>query len=67
MAASTVLQELTDLYFSRPSADASPVVVAAWYDRKGVVLEHLAAEGSGYAGTLVGRARQHAAELRAVA
>lgn len=67
MAASTVLQELNDLYFSRPSVDASPGVVAAWYDRKGVVLEHLAAEGSGYAGTLVDRAHQHAAELRSAA
>jgi hypothetical protein len=45
MTANT-LAELGALHLSRPAVDAPPVVVAAWYERKATVLEHLADQGT---------------------
>jgi hypothetical protein len=42
----STLQELGALHLSRPAVDAPPVVVSAWHERRGTVLDHLAAEGS---------------------
>ncbi|GAB3380811.1 hypothetical protein [Amycolatopsis echigonensis] len=38
------LSELGELQLSRPAADAPVTIVAAWHERRAVVLEHLAAE-----------------------
>lgn len=46
MSAVNVVAELQDLAWSRPSADATPAVVAARYVHKAQVVEQLAAEGS---------------------
>ncbi len=64
MSAST-LCELGRLHLTRPTADAPAVVVAAWYERKAVLLEHLAREGTGDAARLAVEAHQHAALLLA--
>lgn len=63
---SSTLQEMTRLHLSRPESDAPTVVVAAWYERKAVLLEHLAAEDS-HARRLAVEAHQHAARLLATA
>lgn len=52
-----VLSELQELQWSRPSVEASVVELAAWYERKAVVLEHLHAERAAVV------AREHAARL----
>ncbi|PXY35181.1 hypothetical protein BAY59_01235 [Prauserella coralliicola] len=54
------VSELGALQLARPALDAPKSVVAAWYTRKAVVLEHLAAEGSTAA-----REQARAARLRA--
>lgn len=38
------LSELIELQSVRPAMDAPVAVVAAWHERRAVVLEHLAAE-----------------------
>lgn len=42
---SEVLRELVALWLSRPTPDAAPAVVAAWYERKSALLEHIAIDG----------------------
>jgi hypothetical protein len=67
MAAGTggpnVLAELGALHLARPAAGAAPRVVGAWYERKAVVLEHLAAEGSRTARVEAEVAHMHARAL----
>lgn len=60
-----VLSELQDLQWSRPAVDASDREVAAWYERKATVLEHLAAEGASAVRGMAAVAHQHAARLLA--
>jgi hypothetical protein len=43
--AMTVLQEMTKVMLAVPGADASDAEVAAWYELKARLLEHIAAEG----------------------
>lgn len=65
MSAST-LREMTHLHLSRPAADAPAAVVAAWYERKAALLEHLAAEGTTGARGWAIEAHQHATRLLSV-
>ena len=65
MSAST-LREMTQLHLSRPAVNAPAVVVAAWYERKATLLEHLAAEGTAGARALALEAHRHAARLLCV-
>ncbi|WP_340686080.1 hypothetical protein LCL61_06935 [Amycolatopsis coloradensis] len=67
MAARNVLAELGALHLTRPAVDAPVASVAAWYERKAVVLEHLAATGAAGAAEQAEQAHQHAAQLMAVA
>lgn len=57
------LAELQVLSLSRPAAEQDAAMVAAWYERKAVVLDHLAAQGSRKAAVQAEAARRHAAEL----
>lgn len=57
------LAELGELHRSRPGAEAGPIEVAAWYERKAQVFEHLAAQGSRTAAVHAEIAHRHAAEL----
>lgn len=50
-----------------PAADAPAAVVAAWYERKATLLEHLAAEGNPHAARLAVEAHRHATDLLAAA
>jgi len=59
----STLREMTRLHLSRPAADAPVAVVAAWYERKAVLLEHLAAEHAHGAARLAVQAHQHATRL----
>ncbi|MQA62371.1 MAG: hypothetical protein GEU86_12925 [Actinophytocola sp.] len=63
----TTLQELGALHLSRPTAKASKTEIAAWYERKATVLEHLAAEGASQARAMAVTAHAHAARLLAAA
>lgn len=40
-----ILRELGALLRSRPALTAPPVTVAAWYERKAELFEHIAADG----------------------
>ncbi|WP_432847131.1 hypothetical protein ACQPXB_40770 [Amycolatopsis sp. CA-161197] len=59
------LSELGELQFSRPAVDAPEAVVAAWHERRAVVLEHLSAEnaGSAFAAGAAESAHRYAAQL----
>lgn len=63
MTGVSTLQEMTRLHVSRPAVDAPAPVVAAWYERKAALLEHLAAEGTTGARSLAVEAHQHATRL----
>ncbi|WP_043848434.1 hypothetical protein [Amycolatopsis keratiniphila] len=67
MAAPNVLAELGALHLTRPAVDAPVASIAAWYERKAVVLDHLAATGSAGAAEQADQAHRHAARLLAVA
>jgi hypothetical protein len=41
MTAPNTLAELGELHLSRPAPNAPAPVVAAWYERKATVLDHL--------------------------
>lgn len=41
----TMLEEITKVMLAVPSAHASPEEIAAWYELKAGLLEHIAAEG----------------------
>ncbi|MFL6144336.1 MAG: hypothetical protein ACJ72N_21045 [Labedaea sp.] len=43
---STVLDELIELAWTRPGPMAPAAAVAAWYERKAVMLDHAAAAGA---------------------
>lgn len=63
---SSTLREMTRLHLSRPAADAPVAVVAAWYVRKAVLMQHLAAEhthGADDAARLAVQAQEHATRL----
>lgn len=66
-----VLVEMGQVLRSTPRADAPAVVVAAWYERKAELFEHVARDTYGpeadTAAALARQAHQHAAELLAVA
>ncbi|GAA1986437.1 hypothetical protein [Amycolatopsis minnesotensis] len=57
------LSELVELQQTHPAADAPVDVVAAWHERRAVVLEHLAAEGSAVAVGAARSAHRYADEL----
>jgi hypothetical protein len=63
----STLAELGELHLSRPGLTAPARVTAAWYERKALVLEHLAAEaGDGERYQTYARvAHAHARELLA--
>lgn len=63
MSEPNTLAELCELHRCRPSVEASPVEVAAWYERKARVFEHLAAQGSTTAAMQAEAAHRHAAAL----
>lgn len=65
MTGVSTLREMTRLHATRPAVDAPAGVVAAWYERKAVLLEHLAAEGTTGARRLAVEAHQHAARVLA--
>ncbi|MFI5558984.1 hypothetical protein ACIA2T_06860 [Amycolatopsis japonica] len=67
MAALNVLADLGALHLTRPAADAPVASIAAWYERKAAVLEHLAATGAAGAAEQADQAHRHAAQLLAVA
>lgn len=60
------MSELQALQWSRPTTTSSDAEVAAWYERKAVVLEHLTAGSTQLARGMAAEARQHALRLRAV-
>ena len=62
-AAPNTLAELQHLSLSRPGLDSPTASVAAWYERKAEVLEHLAAQGSPEVAELAATAHDHAIEL----
>jgi hypothetical protein len=43
----STLEEMGELVRSRPGLDASPAVVAGWYERKAALLGHIATETGG--------------------
>lgn len=62
----STLVELGELIRSRPGLDTPPEQVAAWYERKAVVLGHLAAETGDPDAAECGRvAHEHAVALLA--
>lgn len=61
MLAPNTVSELQELALARPAVDAAAGVVAAWYERKAVVLEHLAMQGSPEVAELAEQAHRHAA------
>lgn len=63
MAEPNTLAELQELSLSRLVAERDAAMVAAWYARKAVVLDHLAAQGSRTAAVQAEAARRHAAGL----
>lgn len=66
--AGSVLVEMGQLSRSVPGVGASPVVVAAWYESKAVLFEHVAAEGgldAAKAAVIAEHAHRHAARLLA--
>ena len=65
MTGLSTLGEMTRLHASRPAIDAPAREVAAWYERKAALLEHLAAERTSDARLLAVEAHQHAARLLA--
>ncbi len=65
MSAST-LRKMTRLHLSRPAVNAPAVVVAAWYERKATLTEHLAAAGTAGARGLALDAHRHAARVLSV-
>ncbi len=67
MAAANVLAEMGALHLSRPAVDATVITIAAWYERKAVVFEHLADAGTAGAADQAAQAHRHAAQLLAVA
>ncbi|GAB3479597.1 hypothetical protein [Amycolatopsis cihanbeyliensis] len=67
MSTPNVLAELGRLHLSRPAVDAPHGVVAAWYERKAVALEHLAEQGTQGAAEQATQAHRHAAALLGVA
>lgn len=67
MAGHNVLSEMGRLHLTRPAADAAPVVLAGWYERKAAMLEHLTAAGVAGVAEQATRAHEHAAQLLAVA
>lgn len=40
-----ILREIARLQLARPAVNAAPAVVAAWYELKAELLEHLVADG----------------------
>lgn len=62
-----VLAELGELHLSRPRVDAPPAEVARWHERRAVVLDHLAAQGSPAVAPLAEAAHRHARELEVAA
>ncbi|TWP51717.1 hypothetical protein FKR81_12680 [Lentzea tibetensis] len=61
-----VLVELGEVLRSAPGMNAPAEAVAAWYERKAVLFEHVAAEGgpdASSATTLAQQAHRHAFEL----
>ncbi len=67
MAAPNVLAKMGALHLTRPAADAPDVAIAAWYERKAEVFEHLADAGTAGAADQAVQAHSHAARLLAVA
>jgi hypothetical protein len=63
MTGPNTLAELGALHLSRPAVDAPPVVVAAWYERKAAVLDHLAVQGTPAAHEQAVTAHRHAVAL----
>lgn len=63
MSAANTVAELQALALHHPAADAPASAVAAWYERKAMVLRHLASEGSPQAGVQAETARAHACAL----
>ena len=62
----STLAGINDLAWARPALDASAAVVAAWYERKAVVLARIAAESGSDRGAWETRAQAahaHAARL----
>jgi hypothetical protein len=65
-----VLIEMTALDMNRPAPDATSEIVAAWYEAKALLHEHIAAEGGSDAAQQSAwamAAHQHARRLRPVA
>ncbi|GAA3554293.1 hypothetical protein GCM10022222_42440 [Amycolatopsis ultiminotia] len=60
------LVELNELQAVRPAVGAPVGVVAAWHERRAVVLEHMAAEGSAMAAGAALSAHRKASGLMAV-
>ncbi|QRP50500.1 hypothetical protein [Amycolatopsis sp. FDAARGOS 1241] len=58
------LSELGALHLIRPTAGAAPHAWAAWHERRALVLDALAADGSTLAATSAAAAHRKAAELR---
>jgi hypothetical protein len=66
----SALIEMGEVLRSVPGPDAPAAVVAAWYERKADLFEHVAVEGgpdAHGAAVLAEQAHRHAAELLAVA
>ena len=57
------LAELGGLHRTRPAAEQDVPAVAAWYERKATVLDHLAMQGSPTAAVQAAAARRHATRL----
>jgi hypothetical protein len=69
----TVLEELGVLHLTRPGLGASDAEVAAWHERRAVMLEHAATTGdiardvaTGWAASAHHRAAQRRGQLGAV-
>lgn len=61
-----VLIEMTALSIGRPSADASVETIAAWYEAKSKLHEHIAAQGgpdSARESAIAAAAHDHALQL----
>lgn len=58
------MSELQALQWSRPTTTSSDAEVAAWYERKAVVLEHLTDGSTPPARGIAAEARHHALRLR---
>lgn len=60
------LEEITQVMLAQPGAHAPPSVVAAWYERKAELLDHIAEDGGAeaeWAKAQARSAREHARVL----